>query len=487
MNKLHFGDNLEILQKMDDESVDLICTDPPINTRRNYNIFFPDSANSIWTWDKAAEDTRVDIEIKAANSKTYKTLNECLRGYDIMLRNSDSAMRAYLAFMGPRLAEMHRILSKTGSIFLHCDPSASHYLKCMMDAIFGAENFKNEIVWGYKGPSHEKRWFPRRHDIILFYGKSKDSYFNPDEARVPFTRRITGTGKNSLLKGSRTLDKVIALEEAYSDQGKLIEDYWTDIYGGENMLKLERLDYPNQKPRRLYERIIKASSNEGDLVLDPFCGGGTTLDAAQALKRYWIGIDITILALDPIEYRLKDRYGLKPSKDYKIQGYPKNMQDVKKLARDKTKHNEFSHWAVTRLGLTPSKDVDNNGHPRLWTLKDKKKSDLRILAEVKADKPTPEQIRALQKPMEDNKADIGVLITLESVTSDIHEIAEKMGKFEYKGLTYPRLQFWQITDAYFDDPETIYNDLQLPGMWRVRPTKKSGRHFSTEQMKLDFE
>ena len=491
-NKLHFGDNLDILRKMDNECVDLICTDPPFNSGRNYNIFLPDSAYGIWTWDKAAEDARVDIEIKAASSNTYKALNECLRGYDIVLRNSDSAMGAYLAFMGSRLVEMHRILSKTGSMYLHCDPTVSHYLKCMMDAIFGVENFRNEIVWHYRRSAPASKQFHKMHDIILFYTKTNNYEFSKsspvyenkifiEDAVIEFmdekpTRLKDGKG-NSIRRRTKRDDA-------------LMHDVWDDI-SLLSSTSIERLDYPTQKPRRLYERMIKASSNEGDLVLDPFCGGGTTLDAAQALKRHWIGIDMTILALDPIKHRLKDRYGLKPSKDYEIKGYPTNMQDVKKLASDKTKDNEFSNWVVTRLGLAPAKDVDNvgsdgTGHFTLWTPKAKEKSDVRILAEVKTGKPTTKQVRAFRKSIEDNKAAIGIFITLEPIPSDMREIAEDMGKYEYKGLTYPRLQFWQITDEYFENPETIYYDLQLPGMLRVRPTKKTDHHFPDFQLEFDM-
>ena len=171
MNKLYFGDNLEILRGMDDERVHLICTDPPFNSGRDYNAFIGDSLaqkkafTDTWTWDTAAQDIRADIEKRAHISDTYKALDNCLKGYDLVLQNavsgSKGAMRAYLAFMGPRLAEMHRVLALTGSIYLHCDPTANHYLKGVMDVLFGEENFRNEIVWGYKGPSSAKRWFPR--------------------------------------------------------------------------------------------------------------------------------------------------------------------------------------------------------------------------------------------------------------------------------------------------------------------------------------
>lgn len=482
MNKLHFGDNLDILRNMDDEIVDLICTDPPFNAGRNYNIFRNKSSDSDnWTWDKTAEDTRAYIEIKATNCPTYSALNDCLRGFDQMLRNTDPAIRAFLTFMGPRLVEMHRILAKTGSIYLHSDPTASHYLKCMMDAIFGKENFRNEIVWHYRRAAPAGSQFHRMHDIILFYTKTDDYVFpetkpvykNDIFVRDAFIEPIEE--KPITLKN----DKRNPIRRRKLGVNVSMRDVWDDI-NPLFSLSIERLDYPTQKPRLLYERMIKASSNEGDLVLDPFCGGGTTLDAAQALKRHWIGIDISILAFDPITYRLKDRYGLEPSKenelkDYEIEGYPASLHDVKKLADDKTKHDEFSYWVITRPGLTPAKNDKKDNQATLWTLNDRKRSDVRIVAEVKAGKPTSKHVRALQKSIEDNDANIGILITLEPVTSEMREIADTMEKFEYRGLTFPRLQFWQITDKYFQDPETIYDDLQLPGKLRFKPTKKEDR------------
>ncbi len=486
-NKLYFGDNLDILRKMNDESVDLICTDLPINTGHNDNIFQPNSANGVWTWDKTSKNARADIEKKAASCKTYKALNECLQRYDLVLRNSNSAMGAYLAFMGLRLAEMHRILSKTGSIYLHCDPNVSHYLKCMMDAIFGLENYRNEIVWCYRRSAPASNRFHRMHDIILFYTKTNDYVFTKSmpvyENEIFIEDAVVELMDE---KPVRLKDgKGNSIKRRTKRDDALMRDVWDDI-SLLSSTSIERLDYPTQKPRRLYERMVNASSNEGDLVLDPFCGGGTTLDAAQALKRHWIGIDITILAFDPIKRRLEDRYGLKPSKDYKIEGYPTNMQDVKKLVSDKTKDNEFSHWAITRLGLKLAKDVDNDGHFVIWTPDAKDRSDVRVIAEVKASKPTSEQIRIFRKSIEDSKASMGILITLEPVTSDMRKIAEEMEKLEYKGLTYPRLQFWQITDAYFDDPETSNDFPQIPGLWRVRPSKKTERHLPDIQFDLNM-
>lgn len=491
------------MKEMEEGQVDLICTDPPFNSGRNYNIFIEESLaqkkafTDIWTWDEAAQDTRSEIEESSLRCDVYKALNECLTGFDIMFSKSVSgkrgAMRAYLAFMGIRLVEMHRLLATKGSIYLHCDPTASHYLKCMMDAIFGEENFRNEIVWGYKGPSNTKRWFPRKHDIILFYGKSASSYFNPDGVRVEYTR-LTGTGKNSLARGNRTSEEVTALEDAYFQRGKLIEDYWIDIPGAGHMSKEERLDFPTQKPRRLYERMINASSKNDDLVMDPFCGCGTTIDAAQSRERRWIGIDITILSLDPISYRLEDRYGLQPSIDYEIEGYPTNMQEVHEflLSEDKRKYHDFSNWAVTRLGLKPTKDVgdgglDGIGHFTVWTPEGFEKTEARILAEVKTGKPNVTQVKAFRTTMKDNKAKVGIFITLKPISDSMRQQAEEMGNFEHNNRSYPRLQYWQIDDDYFKNPNIINKKIRLPNEWMIRPTKKTERHFPDVQLELGFE
>ena len=500
MNKLYFGDNLEIMREMPDERVDLICTDPPFNSGRDYNAFLTNSLaqskafTDTWTWDTAAQDTRTDIERHSRTSDLYKALDTCLKGYDLVLQNAVSgnkgAMRAYLAFMGPRLAEMHRILKDTGSIYLHCDPTASHYLKGVMDTVFGGANFRNEIVWGYKGPSNTKRWFPRKHDIILFYGKTASSIFNPDEVRVAY-KRITRTGINSLTRGDRTSEEVSALEEAYNERGKLVEDYWVDIPGAGHMSKHERLGYPTQKPLALYERMIKASSNEGDLIMDPFCGCGTTIDAAHTLNRFWIGIDLTILALDPMRRRLADRHGLEPSKDYEIHGYPTNMQEVHMLVHDEKKYHDFSNWAVTRLGLQPTKSVGDGGkdgeahvgHITLWDPEEAQTTNTRILAEVKSGKPTISQVRAFCHVMDKHNA-IGVFITIEPLSKGMRQEAADMGTFSHNNATYPRLQFWQIDDAYFEKPEILRSLIRLPAAW-LEPMRKSERHFEDTQTRFN--
>ncbi len=505
MNKLYFGDNLEILREMPDERVHLICTDPPFNSGRDYNAFIGDSLaqkkafTDTWTYDTAAQDTRADIEHRAHTSNTYKALDTCLKGYDLVLQNAVSgnkgATRAYLAFMGPRLAEMHRILKDTGSLYLHCDPTASHYLKGIMDAIWDQDNrsknafFQNEIVWCYGGRGMSKTRFNRKHDTILFYGKTKHMFFSPEGASRPVAEEHVGRYNKTDEQG-RKYARIKNRDGTYSDiylSDVVREDWWEMPYVRGN----ESLGYPTQKPRALYERMIKASSNEGDIVLDPFCGCGTTIDAAHTLKRQWLGIDITILALDPMRQRLADRHGLEPSVDYHIEGYPTNMQEVDKLLKegDKRKYHDFSNWAVTRLGLKPTKDVgdgghDGVGHATLWNPQVMKETNARILAEVKTGKPSLTQVRAFCQVMHENNAEIGIFITLESISAGMRQQAENMGSFTHNGRNYPRLQFWQIDEAYFENPDIINTLVRLPDTWRIRPTQKSERHFDNKQMHL---
>ena len=571
MNKLYFGDNLEILRELDDARVHLICTDPPFNSGRDYNAFIGDSLaqkkafTDTWTWDTAAQDARADIEHRAYTNDTYKALDNCLNGYDLVLQNAVSgnsgAMRAYLAFMGPRLAEMHRVLAPTGSIYLHCDPTASHYLKGVMDAIFGVDNFRNEIIWQRTNAHNDGKQYGRVHDTILFYSKSNKRVWNPvytehnpeyvkrfyrhqdergryriGDLYAPGIAREGESGKPwrginpsdvgrhwstprrkawpegveppenyESLSVHEKLDALDASGLIYwpprgkvpgfkrylsTSKGNRVHDVITDINPLARASK-ERLGYPTQKPLALYERLIKASSNEGDIVLDPFCGCGTTIDAAHTLKRRWMGIDITILALDPMRQRLTDRHGLEPSVDYQIEGYPINMQEVRKLLKegDKRKYHDFSNWAVTRLGLNPTKDVgdgglDGVGHVTLWNPHQMKETSTRILAEVKTGKPTITQVRAFCHVMDQHNAEVGIFITIEPVSARMRQEAENMGNFEHNQKNYPRLQFWQLDDTYFENPDSINTRVRLPDAWRIRPTQKSERHFDNRQMQL---
>ncbi len=491
MNKIYFGDNLEILREFESNSIDLICTDPPFNSGRNYNIFLASKAQQkafkdIWTWDDAAKETRQNIEERALTSDTYRALDNALKGYDSVLQHGASgdqgAMRAYLTFMGPRLVELHRVLSATGSIYLHCDPNASHYLKGIMDAIFGSKNFRNEIIWCYRGGGVPKLDFARKHDILLRYSKTKKVTFNVDGVRIPYSQE----SQDRLKYKARSFrgDKVYNNYQQ-NPKGKHPEDWW--VMQPIMPSSKEYLGYPTQKPRELYERIIEASSNTGDLVLDPFCGCGTTIDAAETKKRDWIGIDLTILALDPMQRRMADRHGLKSSINYEIIGYPTNMQEVHKLVKEQNRRHDFANWAVTRLGLQPTPDTadggfDGTGNAIIWNPRYHKEIQTRVIAEVKTGNINLTQVRAFCHSMQETQAEVGIFITLEPISSGMKQLQENMGTFEHNNRTYDRLQFWQIDDGYFQNPDSVNQIIRLP--WTIESQRKSERHVDDRQTRF---
>lgn len=275
---LYRGDNLDFLRAFNSETIDLIATDPPFNKGRDFHAT-PDSLarnasfTDRWTWD---DDVQTDwLWSLESNHPKVRELIDSTR----FVYGDDLA--AFLSWMGVRLLEMHRVLKPTGSLYLHCDPTASHYLKMLLDAIFGRANFRNEIVWGYAGGGLPKKDFPRKHDTILRYTKSDKFTFNVE--RKPYGPHNTTGRRATDHGGKRSLD--------YNRKGTPINDWWVDIKPLINW-DSERVGYPTQKPLALYERIIKASSNEGDIVLDPFAGCATTTVAAQRLNRRWVAMDI---------------------------------------------------------------------------------------------------------------------------------------------------------------------------------------------------
>ena len=302
---LYSGDNLEIMRKyLPDESVDLVYLDPPFGTNRDYNLLYRESGgkrnnarafSDTWRWDKTAEETLQQIRLEAPPG-VKKLIEGIAEGI------GKTPVMAYLVMMAPRLLELHRVLKNTGSLYLHCDPNASHYVKLVLDRIFGAVNFRNEIAWSYKGGGRSKKYFARKHDTIFFYTKSGSWTFNYRDILVDRTNRTYFTdeeGRRYWLKyGKRYYLK---------HDGKVPEDWWADIEPLHGPYR-ERLGYPTQKPLALLERIVRASSNEGDVVLDPFCGSGTTIVAAQRLNRRWIGIDVTLEAIELTSKRLQDAF-----------------------------------------------------------------------------------------------------------------------------------------------------------------------------------
>ena len=302
-NALVCGDNYAAIRELPDECIDLIYLDPPFNSNQFYVAAFGDKGivnqqlRDIWRWTVESQN--------AFDGLPHGQLRDSLRGVRLQA-GEKSPMAAYAVFMARRLAEMRRVLKPSGSIYLHCDPHANAYLRVLMDGVFGEKQFRNEIAWCYSGPSNTTRWFPRKHDTILFYAKSNAAKFNRNAVRIPY-RRITGTGHNSLARGGRNKEEVERLEAEYAERGKMPEDYWTDIGAGGHIPKGERTGYPTQKPLALLERIIEASSNPGDLVLDPFCGCGTAADAAASLGRKYLGIDISGIAVRLMQQRLESR------------------------------------------------------------------------------------------------------------------------------------------------------------------------------------
>ena len=497
---LWFGDNLEILRVMKGEKVDLIYLDPPFNSKANYNVLYrtpkdkePESQilafEDTWHWGQQSEVYY--SELLAAETEVASVV----RGLVEALHKND--ITAYLVMMAIRLVELHRVLKPTGSIYLHCDPTASHYLKVVMDAIFGAENFRNEIVWDrVRGLSSISKNFRKAHDVILRYAKTRDytfvnQYMEIDEEYIKqFDKKdnlgrytsakllVSGTrggdtgkpwkgidpnvrGKN----GSHWICKREKLEELdrqgrvlwpkkkggiprvryylHESQGVKVSDVWTDISAIEANSK-ESLGYQTQKPLKLLERIIEASSKEGDVVLDPFCGCGTAVHAAQKLNRRWIGIDMTHLAIGLIEKRMQDAFSIKSE----VNGVPHDMEGARDLARrDKLL---FQHWAVMRIpNMRPNKKqasdkgIDGTGYIQL------DKRTIKALVSVKGgDNVNPGMVRDLGGTMDAEGADMGILVLLAEPSRNMKEAAAKYGLFSTTVNDYPKLQIWTICEYF---------------------------------------
>lgn len=374
-NKLYYGDCLDVLRTLPDESVDLIYLDPPFNSKRDYNVLFKtpkghQSESQItafedsWHWGEQAE--REFHELLHQSNTDVAGMMQALRSF---LGEND--MMAYLTMMANRLLIMHRILKDTGSFYLHCDPTMSHYLKIICDMIYGEDNFRNELIWhhGQRTDFH-KGHFSRKHDVILFYSICDSSVFNKigekwDRDEFLTHRhdvKIDDDGREFIwTDGGKKGIRYKRYVEDVLNNGKPFDDVW-DLPLLNSAAK-ERLGYPTQKPLALLERIIQASSNEGDVVLDPFCGCGTAVHAAQKLKRNWIGIDITHLAISLIEKRLRDAF---PGIEFVIEGTPKDIDGARDLAiRDKY---QFQWWACSLINAQPYKGKHKGSVQSILTL-----------------------------------------------------------------------------------------------------------------------
>ena len=296
------GDNLDVMRGMNSASVDLIYLDPPFNSKANYAAPIGSIAAGAAFKDTWGLDD-VNLAWHGLIQHDHPGLYAMLQA--VRQIHGDSMM-AYLIYMIPRLMEMHRLLKTTGSLYLHCDPTASHYLKLVLDSLFDRKHHRNEIIWAYHGPGSPKmRQFSRKHDVIFWYTKGSTWTYNADAVRVPYKDKNQSLRRSLSPSGSFTAEDV----EVYRRRGKMLEDWWPDITTVPK-LKRERTGYPTQKPFALLKRIISASSNEGDMVLDPFCGCATTCIAAEALDRQWVGIDINPKAADLVQDRLQRELGM---------------------------------------------------------------------------------------------------------------------------------------------------------------------------------
>ena len=443
---LYYGDCLDWMQEwLPDarESVDLIYLDPPFNSNANYNILFG-KGNGVsaqmrgftdtWKWSEAAAERVASIEKATANP-----IHDATVAFRQLL--GESGMLAYLTYMGERLAVMRDLLKPTGSIYLHCDPTASHYLKTLMDSIFGGKHFRNEIAWCYTGPSSPNMMqYPRKHDYILFYTNNSTRDWTWNQPRIPHDPSLR-------LRGDWGEDAE-AERKAYLARGKPLESWWVDIIPLMRNTK-ERLGYPTQKPLKLLERIIAASSNPGDLVLDPFCGCGTTIVAAHNLDRRWPGIDISPVAIDLINTQRLRPLGI----ETRTHGIPQDLAGARRLAADQPFN--FEEWAVTRIdGLVPNEhkvgDSGIDGRGKVLAHPDTHDSDLVLAQATGARGFSLGKFRDFLHVVERERAAAGVYITLDRGGSDT-ALAEARAKGEIivGASSYPRVQVWSIAD-YFD-------------------------------------
>ena len=508
-NTLFYGDNLTILREyIATESVDLVYLDPPFNSNRNYNVLFKDESGTdseaqitafedTWHWNAAAEQTYDELVTQSPDhvSKMIGALRDFI---------GTNQMMAYLVMMATRLVELHRVLKPTGSLYLHCDPTASHYLKIILDTIFGVQNFRNEIIWKRTSAHSDTKQgvvihMGRIHDIILFYTKSEaarrtEIYQPYDETYVTsFYRHQDADGRKYQLgdlsgpsgaaKGNpyyeflgvtrywrytrermqelyhqgrivQTSPGAVPRYKRYLDemQGTPLQDVWDDILplGAQ---ATERLGYPTQKPLTLLERIISTSSKTGDIVLDPFCGCGTAIAAAQKLGRKWIGIDITHLSIALQKYRLEAMF---PGIQFKVVGEPKDYGAAKQLAQDD--RYQFQWWALSLVKAKPlggqegsktgKKGSDKGIDGVITFIDDNTGKPKRVLVQVKSGHVKSGDIRDLVGTVQRENAAIGVFITLEPPSRDMTTEAVTAGYYESPGWNqkYPRIQIRTVTE-----------------------------------------
>jgi DNA modification methylase len=513
-NLLYYGDNLDVLRRhIDDDSVDLVYLDPPFKSNQDYNVLFAERDGSraaaqikafedTWTWDESAARAYEDVMEQGGR------VAEAVFAFRSFLGASD--MMAYLAMMAPRLSELRRVMKPTASIYLHCDPTASHYLKIIMDAVFGPQFFRSEIIWKRSSAHSSSKRYSPVHDTILFYTKSDDYAWHPFHSPLPqetvdawynnvepetgrrFNRAdLTAAGRRTgpsgepwrgidptvkgrhwaipgfvkdVVQGLSTRDALDALDAA----GRI---FWPKTAGGIPMVKryleeargvppldmvtdvsplnnvtAERLGYPTQKPEALLEKFITASSEEGQVILDPFCGCGTSIAAAEKLNRRWIGIDITHLAIGLIKSRLRDAFGDDIAKAYSVKGEPTTVADAQELAGED--HYQFQWWALGLVGARRSeekKGADKGIDGRLYFHDEGVGGKTKqVILSVKSGKLKATDVRDLRAVTERDKVEIGVLISMETPTKLMRAEAASAGFYRSPWGEHPRVQLLTV-------------------------------------------
>jgi site-specific DNA-methyltransferase (adenine-specific) len=502
-NLLFYGDNLPILrERVADQSVDLVYLDPPFMSGQSYSVLFreqdgPRAAARVhafadtWEWSEEAEAAYgALVESGGQASQVTRALRTFL---------GTSTMMAYLTMMAPRLVELHRVLRPTGILYLHCDPSAGHYLKVLLDAVFGPQSFRNEIVWRRTGTHNDARRFANVHDCILYYARSRTATWNPQylphsEKYLRGHYRPDANGRLYRLdniirspslgpcpglvyeyKGYTPAEwgwrvrreKLEALDAAgrlswsasgvpylirYLDEqkGVAMPSVWDDI-PPVNSQAAERLGFATQKPEALLERIVRASSNEGDTVLDPFCGCGTALAVAQRLNRRWVGIDVTHLAITLVRNRLRDAFGEAIEQTYRAIGEPTSLLDAVALAERDL--DQFRWWVLSLVGAYPTapgkKGAGRNLDGRMDFPEQAQPGKVKqVVVSVKAETLTRDDLRGLLRVMERENAAIGALITLQEPTKQTRAEADSAGVYvsPERGVRCPRLQIVTVAE-----------------------------------------
>ncbi len=439
---------MDVLQRhLKDETIDLIYLDPPFKSNQKYNVLFAEKDGSrskaqikafedTWRWDESSVWAYKQLVEKGGNvADAMKAFYSLIGGCDML---------AYLAMMAPRLVELKRVLKSTGSIYLHCDPTASHYLKLLMDSIFGPANFKNEIIWHYRKWPSGRFAFQRNHDVILFYSKSESKKRTSVQLfmdRSPSTLKRFGNAK--IVSGyDEEGRRLPSKTEEINSEGVRQDDVW-EIGRVPPIKQL----FPTQKPEAMIERVILASSQENEIVLDPFCGCGTTIAVAQKLNRNWIGIDITYLSISLIRNRLRDVFG--DDVNYKIIGEPITISEAEKLSKDDP--YQFQVWALGLVGARPTelkKGADRGIDGRLYFHDETQGIKTKqIIFSVKSGHTSVTHIRDLRGVIERENAEIGVLITLREPTQPMRVDAAESGWYESPwGTKHPRIQILTIKE-----------------------------------------